>query len=205
MTPSDIDAIKFGRIPRRILASKSVKFYALGALTWDYVRTILDIVSQKRIPETKALTRQIRELDKDYEQVRSYRLSAEFLQQEWMIAEKIEECVAQHIPTLALTIDNELGVFPNLDKSSKMLLVAVYTALTFLSAMKLYAKHCDEFIRKYYDDAPHSIMPNHFDWLIQLIPEYAGDCRLAESQTRKDIAQIICNILHNVAEDEQEE
>ena len=62
----------------------------------------------------------------------------------------------------------------------------------------VFAGECDAFIRKYYPEAPHSILPDHFSRLAVLLPEYAGDCYNRHSKARKLAAESLLNEINKM-------
>lgn len=186
-------------VPQKELAHMTVKLYLIGALAWDYTDTVLDIASQLRIGGAiKKLSRTVRELHRDYDRMRALDLDSEHVRQEWKLAELFESINKRHFTHLCNGLLTEIRRDNSLNKEYEALVEAVQIALTMLDAMKLYARQCDAFIRKYYPEAPHSILPDHFMQLSVLLPEYAGDCYNSHSHTRELTARILLNEINRI-------
>lgn len=176
----------------------TVKIYFVGALAWDYTETVLDIAAQMKISETKKLSRTIRELRRNYDRLRAIDLDAEHIRQEWKLAELFETVNKDHISRLCNGLLTEIRHNHKLNGDYESLVEAVQIALTMLDALRLYADQCDAFIKKYYPDAPHSILPDHFTQLSVLLPEYAGDCYYSHSKARDTTARILLNEINRI-------
>lgn len=185
-------------VPQTELAYMTVKIYFVGALAWDYTDTVLDIASQMKISETKKLSRTIRELRRNYDRLRAIDLDAEHIRQEWKLAELFEAINKEHISRLCNGLLTEIRHDHKLSGDYESLVEAVLIALTMLDALHLYADQCDAFIKKYYPDAPHSILPDHFTQLKWLLPEYAGDCYYSHSKARDTTARILLNEINRI-------
>lgn len=186
-------------VPQRELAHRSVKIYLLGALVWDYADTVLNIAAQMRIGgATKKLTRAIRELRKDYDYIRSKDLDKTHIEKEWELAELFESLNKEAFKRLCNGLIAEIRHDTNLNKEYETLVEAVQMAMTVLDALNLYAAQCDKFIRQYYPQAPHSILPDHFTRLGILLPEYAGDCYNRHSKSRHITARILLSEINKI-------
>lgn len=185
-------------VPHSELAHMAVKIYMIGALVWDYTDTVLDIAAQIKIGETKKTSRTIRELRRDYDRIRAIDLDAEHIRQEWKLAELFEIINKDHISRLCNGLLTEIRHDHKLNGEYESLVEAVHIAETMLDALKLYAEQCDAFIKKYYPDAPHSILPDHFTQLSLLLPEYAGGCHYSHSQSRRITAKILFNEINKI-------
>lgn len=148
----------FFDVPPKELVYRSLKLYLMGALVWDYTETVLDQVSQMRLESTKKTARAVRALRRDFDQVRAQDLDADHLAIEWNMAEQFEQIVSANLTQLHYGILNETRRRFKLDDRTELLVESVQTAMTMLEALKLYADQCDEFIRQYYPEAPHSIL-----------------------------------------------
>lgn len=185
-------------VPQTELAYMTVKIYFVGALAWDYTDTVLDIAAQMKISETKKLSRTIRELHRNYDRLRAIDLDSEHIRQEWELAELFETINKDHISRLCNGLLTEIRHNHKLSGEYESLVEAVMIALTMLDALRLYADQCDAFIQKYYPDAPHSILPDHFTQLKCLLPEYAGDCYYSHSKARDTTARILLNEINRI-------
>ena len=185
-------------VPAEPLSRMGVKMYIIGALVWDYADTVLNIAAQMRISATKKVSRAIRQLRLDYDRLRQLDLDGKHIRREWELAELFESISQQHITKLCNGLLAEIRRDHNLNKEYETLVEAVQIAMTLLDTLRLYAAQCDAFIRKYYPQAPHSILPDHFMKLAMLLPQYAGDCYDEHSQSRKLTAKILLNEINQI-------
>lgn len=186
-------------VPQRELTYRTVKLYIVGSLVWDYALTVLDISAQMRIGgPVKKLSRAVREIHKDYERIRSLDLDEKHIRQEWQLAEMFESINRENFKRLCAGLAAELRQSTSLGKEYEMLVEAVQMAMTVLDALKMFAAECDVFIRKYYPEAPHSILPDHFRRLAVLLPEYAGDCYDRHSEARKIAAESLLDEINKM-------
>lgn len=185
------------KIPHEMLKFMAIKMYLMAALTWDYVDTIIDMAAQMKINECKAVSRQIRELRRDYDQFRASDLDDKHCKAEWELAQLFEDCFKTHFRKLHYGLKTEISKKHDLDPEWQMLVEAVQTAMTMLDALVHYAKHCDEKIKQYIN-APHSILLDHFTRLRELVPYYAGDCYDKDLPSRTITAKILCNEMINL-------
>lgn len=186
-------------VPQTQLFHMTVKVYMIGALVWDYTDTVLNIAAQMRIGgPTKKLARAIRELRRDYDYIRSSDLDSDHIRREWELAQLFESLNKEAFRRLCNGLITEIRHDTKLDKDYETLVEAVQMAMTMLDALKLYAAQCDSFIRQYYPDAPHSILPDHFIRLDMLLPEYAGDCYNRHSEARYVTARILLKEINNI-------
>ena len=186
-------------VPQLKLGYMAVKVYLIGALVWDYTDTVLDIAAQMRLGGgCKKLARAIREIHKDYDYIRSKDLNSNHVKREWELAELFEDINKETFSRLCNGLINEIRHDTNLDKDYETLVEAVQIAMTVLDALRLYADQCDKVIRKYYPNAPHSILPDHFTKLAMLLPEYAGNCYNRNSEARYITARILLNEINKI-------
>lgn len=184
-------------VPQDKLLMMAVKIYLVGSLVWDYAGTVLDLVSTMRPDGTKKLTRTVREIKRDYDSLRSLDLDRAHLAREAELALLFEQIHKERFNTLWLGLRSETRRY-GLDPDSSALVESVQMAMTVLDALKLYASECDAFIRRYYPEAPHSILPDHFIRLAVLLPQFAGDCYDGASNTRSITARILLNEIKNI-------
>lgn len=185
-------------VPQVELVYRTIKIYLVGALAWDYTETILDQVVQMRLQATKKLSRTIRELRRDYDSVRAQDLDAHYIRREWELAETFESLVSDKLRRLHHGIVNETRHNHNLNRDYELLVESVQTAMTVLDALILYAGESDAFIHRYYPEAPHSILPDHFRVLAKLLPEFAGDCYDKNSPSRSITAKALLNEINAI-------
>ena len=188
----------FFDVPPKELVYRTLKLYLMGALVWDYTETVLDQVSQMRLESTKKTARAVRALRRDYDQIRAQDLDADYMALEWNMAEQFEQIVSANLTQLHYGILNETRRRFKLDDRTELLVESVQTAMTMLEALKLYADQCDEFIRQYYPEAPHSILNDHYSILMKKLPDFVGEYYIADSPTRTLTARIFVNELNQI-------
>lgn len=192
-------AKSFFDIPKDILSKKAVKMYIIGALVWDYAETVIDIAAQMKLGgETKRLSRAVRVLHRDYQQIRAAHLDNNSLKREWELTELFEMINEDVFKRLCHGLNAEIHRDTELNRDYAGLVEAVQMALTLLDTLFLYAEQCDDYIREYYPQAPHSILPDHFRKLRILLPEFAGDCYDKDSQARSLTAKILLNKINEI-------
>lgn len=186
-------------VPQDELAYMGVKLYIIGSLVWDYTDSVLDLAAQMKIPGApKKLSRAIREVQRDYNRIRSYDLDAEHVEKERELAELFEDINRKEFSELCKGLVKEIREETNLNDDYVYLVEGVQMAMTVLDTLVLYAAQCDTFIRKYYPRMPHSILPDHFKKLAILLPEYAGDCYNQHSKTRARIARALLDRINEI-------
>lgn len=187
-------------VPNDVLISLRVRMYALGALVWDYVDTVLDLARQMRRPELKKLCRAVRELHEDYDSVRRANADAGFFafERKWALDFEafVEPLSARFIDGLKKEQSEAVG---EMEAGTYWLMMAVQQALCVLEALHLYARGCDMAIERYgVDMRDKTILPRHFRSLEVLLPEFGGDT-LVRSQARHKAASAIAVELAKIA------
>ena len=189
----------FFKIPPQQATSRFIAVCVLGALVWDYVDTILDLAAQMKIGHgTQKVSRAIRELRDNYNSMRRPFLTPHFVEEEKRLSLELEERISPHLARLALFILEEIRPF-HLKRPHRHLLQAVYSAITILDALSIFADRTDKHFRKYYPSMRRSILPRHFVALRNLVELYVGDCLLPLSIDRKNTATVIANTLEKTA------
>lgn len=184
-------------VPYKTIGRMAVKINLVAALAWDYALTVLDIAAQMRISSTKPLARAVRDLKRDYDILRSG-LDNDHLRAEWRLAEIFESVNRDNFSRLCYGLLNEIRRDTNLSGPYESLVEAVQMALTVIDTLRLYGDQCDNYIRRYYPNAPHGILPDHFARLSALLPHFAGDCYDDHSETRRITARILFNEINRI-------
>ncbi len=169
------------------LARMAVKIYLLGSLAWDYADTVCNIAASMRLSQTKKVSRAIRELKHDYDRFRSRSLSNADVDKETELGLLFESLCQNHFNKLVYGLS--VDAVPDLNEDYKMLIKAVYMALTIIDTMILFAKECDDWIQSQGVNA-HSILADHFHRLSSLLPLFAGDC-YGKSDSRELTSRIL--------------
>lgn len=162
-------------------------------LTWGYVETILDMCVLMKLKDTKPLVRRVRELKREYDQFRHTVIDDKCERKETETAEAFEDLVQKHLTKLFNGIDFEMRKI-GLKDDWKALAIAVHQAMTLMDVVSLYARRCDEEIRKRGVDVKDRCMiQEEFLALYPLIPQFAGDCYIKDFPAHKITANILLN------------
>ncbi len=170
--------------------------FVIAKLVWDYADTILDIVSRLRIRETKALSRTIKTLRREYEQFRAPYID-EFHEQsenENMIV--FEDGVSDIMAQMILNVRCDLKMeYPDIDNDYMLLLIAVYQCDITLRALLLYAERQAESVAKKLDKYVGPILPRQMYALKALVIEFVGDMPPSErfSTLKKQYIETFAN------------
>lgn len=185
-------------LPQREFLRRGFKVFMLGSLAWDYTDTVLVVAKQLRLPdETKTVTRRIRNLKKDFDQIHSKSLSESDIEEEKNIAEQFEDFCREHLNKLVFSLNNE-KIVADVIRDHKILVNSIQQALTIIDTMKIYAAKCDRWIRDNGVHDANSILPIHFIHLSKLLPLLAGDCYNPDSEARRITARILYKELDRV-------
>lgn len=155
------------------LSVRLVKLYILGTLAWDYVGTVLDIVSQARQQELKKLTRIIRMMKAEYDSNQRAKLPLTLLKRQADMSMQFEGLCERHLDKFYEGIGFEQCV-SDLTPNEKIKVKAVVAASTVLNALMQYAKECDRWLVAH-GMSNYSVLDPSFGKLTILIPEFAGD------------------------------
>lgn len=187
-------------IPGKFFRRMSIKIFIIGALVWDYTETVLDIAAQMRIDHgIRKVSRAIRETRRDYDQMCRRHIDLEHMERICDLSLLFERINKERLTKLNYGLINEIHKHDcELDRDYIMLLDAVLTALTVLDALQLFAAECDEKIAKVYPHAPHSCLPDHFQRLAVLLPQYAGDHYFVDSESRRITAKALLNEINTI-------
>lgn len=179
------------------LSHRAIKVYLLGALVWDYTETVLDLASQMRINETKKLARAVRTLRDDYDRLQRDSLMTDHLEHIRDLSILFERICRTHLERMCNGIRTDLGRYPDLSAEYRMLLIAVYSALTVLNALTIYGNECDAWIRKHGIHG-NSILGTQLPRLAILLKEFAGDKYNPHIEACLITARILCNELKQI-------
>lgn len=185
-------------LPQREFLRRGFKIFMLGSLAWDYTDTVLIMAKQLRLPdETKIVTRRIRNLKKDFDQIHSKSLSESDIEEERKIAEQFEDFCREHLNKLVFSLNNE-KIVADVIRDHKILVNSIQQALTIIDTMKIYAAKCDRWIKDNGVHDANSILPVHFIHLSKLLPLLAGDCYNPDSDARRITARILYKELDRI-------
>ena len=183
-------------VPQDVLLHWAANLYTLMNMGWDYVETVLDVVIQMRLSETKPLVRRVRELKREYDRFRSRAIDSRAERNERECAEAFEDFVQKHLSRLFNALEFET-MRQDIRKDYATLVIATQQAMTILDAVSMYARRCDREIRERYRvDVPDRCMvQGEFLALYGLVPQFAGDCYDKDLPARKLTAGILINEL----------
>lgn len=176
------------------LSLRIAKQCMLGALVWDYTDTILDIVSQARISDTKRLSRAVRQLRRDYDDNQRFKLPPQLITRQRELAEQFEEICSEHFEKFYFGVSYEQGV-SDLAPNHKMLVKAVMAAITVLDALFAFAAQSDNWLIQQ-GITKYTVLDPRLRSLHALLPEFAGDSLPANSQWRTHTAKVLLNELN---------
>lgn len=179
-------------LPEDERAARLVKLGMLSSLAWDYTNTVLDISSRMRIDALRAPSRAIRQIKREYDQSRSRVFYAESILKETELGQFFEEINADAFSKLCQGLKVETGHIRDLDDDNSMLVCAVQMAMTLIDAVKLYAADFDSWMESR-GVRGKTTMPSHLTRLAILLPQFAGDCYDARSESRRITAGVLFN------------
>lgn len=175
-------------VPRSVMFNMSIKLYMIGSLVWDYADTVLDLVRQAKISETKKISREFRELRDNYLAFRA-QCGSDTLEEEAHLGLMFEELNQKRMNKLYKDLCVEIKYTTQLDETWRTICASALTALTVLDAMKMYARHCEKRIDSYGAQRIHSVLQDEFVRLGVLLGKFLqGKCS-ASLVTRKKVAE----------------
>lgn len=175
-------------VPRSVMFNMSIKLYMIGSLVWDYADTVLDLVRQAKISETKKISRELRELRDGYLAFRA-QCGSDTLEEEAHLGLMFEELNQKRMNKLYKDLCVEIKYTTQLDETWRTICASALTALTVLDAMKMYARHCEKRIDSYGAQRIHSVLQDEFVRLGVLLGKFLqGKCS-ASLVTRKKVAE----------------
>lgn len=150
--------------------------FVIAQLVWDYADTILNMATLLHITQTRKLSRTIKELRRDYDQVRAPHIDAAHEASEVANMYVFENSVAGITQLLLVNLKIELNrEYPELEADYLAFLIAVYQCDITLKALLLYTRRQTDRIAKKIDRNVGHILPEAIYRLGKLIPEFVGD------------------------------
>ena len=177
-----------------ILITIRVRMYALGALVWDYVDSVLDMAKMLRRPETKRLSREVRRFRDKYDRYRARNAAdCNYLEREMQWALDFEDYLKKPLRELCEGVKQEHETaYGEIDPEIGYYILGVQQAVAMVDAMILYTKGCDKAIARYgVEMKGKTILPPMFRELAVLLPGFAGDMWVANSPSRRKTAETI--------------
>ncbi|MCM1075976.1 MAG: hypothetical protein NC411_01285 [Bacteroides sp.] len=155
--------------------------FVIAKLVWDYADTVLTIVSQLRPEKTKPLSRAVKELHREYEQIRAPYIDKKHEQSEEDNMVVFEDGVADIMRQLVLNIQCDLkSEYPDINEDYLILLIAVYQCDITLRALLLYTQRQADRIAKRLNKNVGRILPRPMYALRDIIIEFVGDMPVSE-------------------------
>lgn len=197
-------------IPADVLVVWAAKLYTLTNLSWQYIDTILDIVVQMKIRQTRPLVKTVREIRLEYDRFRARSIDGAQVSHETDLAESFEEWLEKDLKKLFYALDFEVSKM-DIVKSQRPLVIATYQAVTLMEAVRAYARKRDREISGTYGITVKDccLIQNEYLRLYPLIPQFAGDCYTKDLPAVRTTANIIANKMEesiiNVLPDKEEQ
>lgn len=181
--------------PEHIRLSNSFKICALINLAWDYVDTILDIVSRQRISALKQLSRTIRTLRADFDSHMRMFLNSVSMSKELDRGLLLEDMVYDCMNLYRKATMQEIKVL-DLTEGHQEIMQALYDAEVIIKSVYQLWNRMDKQIYTEYniDLKGRNVIHNSFIKMSKLIKEFGGDqYRTLEyaTSTANDIADIV--------------
>lgn len=190
-------------VPEDIFITIRVRMYALGALVWDYVDTVLDIARSMRRHELKKPCRTVRGLRADYDYMRKTISDPQYLQRETQWAIDFEAYVMPITRGFISGFRQEHNqTCRALEGETYWLIIAVQQAICVLEALIHYTHGCDIAMTRYGVDIHRkSILPPHFRKLALILPQFCGDRFIRSNARKKAAADIAMQLTKIVVSD----
>lgn len=185
-------------LPDDWMITLTARMTALGSLLWDYTDTVLDITISQRRTATKPLCRAVRQLQRDYDQLRQrVHATSEIRKQEEEWGLDFEDFVKPHTDAFLQEVQAEdAEAFGNIAPDTRWLLLAVEQAVLISDALRHYTDGCDRALTRLgVDMEGKTVCPLPFRQLARLLPEFAGDLWRDKSPARAKAAEALAKEL----------
>ncbi len=157
--------------------------FVVARLVWDYADSITDMAAYLRISETKALSRTVKELRRQYEHECEPYILFEQSDEGNMYA--YEEGVGRITRQMLVNITADLhSEYPGRGEDYVQFLAAVYQCGVTLKALLAYCAWQGKKVEKILELPIGRYMPGQLYRLNELIPMYVGDKPVSERLTR---------------------
>lgn len=188
-------------LPEEWITAMMTRVCALGSLLWDYTDSILNMTAQMRLTATKPLGRKVREIRLEYDRMRQYTHATTALrkqEEEWGL--DFEDLVQPHIKRFFRELQKELADrFGELEAQTRYLILGVNEAVMVSDALTHYTRGCDNALaRMDVDMRGKTTLPEQFQQLAKLLPEFAGDLWHKESPARAKAAEALAKSLLSI-------
>lgn len=175
-------------VPEKLLNRMAIKIYMVGSLVWDYADTVLDLVRQARISETKKHSRELQAVRERYLRFRE-KHGGDSMAEEARLGLMFEQLNQKRMDRLYKHLCVEIRYTTQLNEQWRTICASVLTALTVLDAIKLYARECDRRIAAYGALRGHSILQDEFEQLGRVLHKFVEGRCYSGLVTRRQVAQ----------------
>ncbi len=177
-------------VPADILVTIRVRMFALGALVWDYVDTMLELARCMRHPDLKTQSRLIKAIRSEYEHHRQ--LNQHFLNREMNWALDFEQFVQPATEEMLRALPPKSDkLFSRLSDVEYWLVVAAQQARCMLQALSLYVGGCERALEQFGVNLGNkSLLPSQFRLLESLLPRFSLGVRFDDTPRSKAANQI---------------
>lgn len=155
--------------------------FVIVEVVWDYADSIIDMAATMRLHETKALSRTIKQLRKEYDEDRYRVISNRWRKSETENMIRFQEVLYEDF--FGKTFKNfkkEVETqYSDLDANSVMLIATVYCCKAVIAGLKRYCEVQEKIVASIVGFEITPIMPKQVMQLNSLIIEFAGDSPLA--------------------------
>ncbi len=150
--------------------------FVIARLVWDYAETVVDIAAQLRLDETKPLSREVRNLRRDYDRMRQPYIDMEHRNSEvnnmYKFEAMVDYIVNQMLVNLKIDINRE---YPDTHIDYINLMLAVNQCDIALKSLIIYSERQAILASKQANISLQRIMPIQIYRLNELIPKFIAD------------------------------
>lgn len=166
--------------------------FVVAELAWDYAESILDLVSYMKIDAVKGVGRAIRQLRREYEQLRAPYIDAKHRNSELdnmlVFEDGVKDLSNLYHINLKADIKRE---YPDLNDDYQILLSATYQCLIILRSLFYYAEKQRGIIAKKVGHPIGQILPPQLRKLETLVQCYIGDKPISEKFQKQQDTYIV--------------
>lgn len=166
--------------------------FVVAELAWDYAESILDLVSYMKIDAVKGVGRAIRQLRREYEQLRAPYIDAKHRNSELdnmlVFEDGVKDLTSLFLVNLKADLKSE---YPDLEDDCHYLLLAVYECLIVLRALFYYASKQRELMAGKVGHPIGDILPPQLRKLETLVQCYIGDKPISEKFQKQQDTYIV--------------
>lgn len=156
--------------------------FVIAKLVWDYADTLLSEVARMKLSETKPLCRAIRQLKREYDQIRAPYIDSKHEDSEeenmYVYEDGVARIMNQCLSNVRIDLKSE---YPELDEEEYLpFLVAVYQCDITLKSLLLYTERMTAKVAQIIDRHVGHILPESLYKLNRLVLEFVGDKPVSE-------------------------